>query len=180
MPAVVPGTILSTLLHNSYFNLSSSGPYRQTNLRKIPDISTTGSDYYTYTFTLNFTVDDILSQCTNRKSTRMFLKFRGINYRADISVNQHLVSSSSSISGMFIRRSLDVTDYLRPPDAVNTLSVTVFPPDHVGTPNGDQGGDHQIARNGAIHQFVAGWDWIQNTPDRNPRDDFLETQYRRS
>lgn len=166
MPAIVPGSILSTMMHNGHFNISSS-PYHQTDLRSIPDISETGPEYYTYTFKLNFTLDNALSGCEASDNKRIFLKFRGINYRADISINQQVISSSSSISGMFIRRNLELTEHLLPSNEVNTLEVTVFPPDHVGLPNGDQGGDHEIARNGAIHQFVAGWDWIQNTPDRN-------------
>jgi len=47
------------------------------------------------------------------------------------------------------------------------LRVLVEPPDFLGKVDGGQGGDHEIARNGAIMQSTAGWDWIQGTPDRN-------------
>lgn len=33
--------------------------------------------------------------------------------------------------------------------------------------NFHSGGDHQMARNGPISQYTAGWDWIRGTPDRN-------------
>ena len=48
----------------------------------------------------------------------------------------------------------------------NRLAVLVHPPDPVGNPNGGQGGDGEIARN-VMHQYVAGWDWIQPVRDRN-------------
>ena len=51
-------------------------------------------------------------------------------------------------------------------NAENRLAVIVYPPDHVGNPNGGQGGDGIIGRN-VVHQYVAGWDWIQPVRDRN-------------
>eukprot|EP01041_Mallomonas_annulata_P008142 gene8142-16733_t len=64
-------------------------------------------------------------------------------------------------------------------------AILIYPPDHVGVchsrctthssssssnncqEGSGQGGDHQMAINGAIMQYTAGWDWIQPTPDRN-------------
>ena len=51
-------------------------------------------------------------------------------------------------------------------DAI-AFAVLVKPPDYVGKPNCGQGGDHEIAKNAAVMQYTAGWDWVRATPDRN-------------
>ena len=66
---------------------------------------------------------------------------------------------------MFLRKTFNITPYLRT-DAPNVLAVLVYPPTHVGNPNGGQGGDGQIARNNTM-QYTPGWDWIQPVRDRN-------------
>ena len=164
-PAVVPGTVLSTLLHNKIWNLTD--PFFEQDLMKIPDIANVGPDFYTYSFSLQFDIDNFRCDEVDGSNKRVLLNFKGINYRANISVNGIVLSQSSDQSGMFQSRNLDVTSHLNPDGSINELFVVVFPPDQVGVPNGAQGGDHEIARNGAIHQFAAGWDWIQASPDRN-------------
>ena len=51
-------------------------------------------------------------------------------------------------------------------DAI-AFAILVKPPDYVGKPNCGQGGDHEIAKNAAVMQYTAGWDWVRATPDRN-------------
>lgn len=129
------------------------------------------------------------------KFNKMFIHFHGINYRPEFYINAQRVydmNYQTSI-GMFRRYSLDITDYIytkpstnnRTPSYIteqssstyqhslkttsNIISVLVHPPDYPGSvpSSGGQGGDHIIAKNGAIMQCTAGWDWIQATPDRN-------------
>lgn len=154
LQAKVPGTVLTTLLENKLFPAPEFG----LNNEKIPDISAVGRDFYTYWFVRPFTVSSVDS------GTHVWLNFRGINYKAEIYLNGKRVNTTTH-EGMFLRQTYDITSYLKK-DSVNVLGVLVFPPDHVGVPNGGQGGDGQIARNCTM-QYTPGWDWIQPVRDRN-------------
>ncbi|GAB3562072.1 hypothetical protein GCM10027578_03840 [Spirosoma luteolum] len=153
LPAVVPGTVLTTQLANKQI----PDPFFGMNNQQIPDIYTTGRDYYTYWFATNF-------RETATAGEQVWLDFRGINYRCEVYLNGQRVNRQPMV-GMFLRHSFNITSLLRP-DGNNRLAVLVYPPDPVGNPNGGQGGDGTIARNVA-HQYVAGWDWIQPIRDRN-------------
>ncbi len=154
IPAVVPGTVLTTLLENKQI----PSPYYGLNNQQIPDIYNVGKDFYTYWFVNQFETPALDG------STRLWLNFRGINYRAEIFLNGKRVSTTTH-EGMFIRRSYDITEAVRPGQR-NTLAVLVLPPDFPGEDNGGQGGDGQIARNVTMH-CTPGWDWIQAVRDRN-------------
>ena len=153
MPAVVPGTVLTTLLANKQV----PDPFYGMNNTKIPDIYTVGREYYTYWFTNEF-------REAPKAGEQVWLNFRGINYSGDIFLNGRKVNASP-FTGMFLRQSFNITALLNK-NGQNRLAVLVHPPDPVGNPNGGQGGDGTIAKNVA-HQYVAGWDWIQPVHDRN-------------
>ena len=154
LKAKVPGTVLTTLLENGIYPAPEVG----LNNELIPDIYRVGRDFYTYWF-----VCPILPlQIT--PGQHIWLNFRGINYKAEIYLNGKRVNTSTH-EGMFLRQSYDITSFLKA-DSTNVLAVLVFPPDHVGNPNGGQGGDAQIARNCTM-QYTPGWDWIQPVRDRN-------------
>src|SRR5659263_701303 len=55
MEAVVPGTVLTTLLHNQ----KVPDPFFGMNNELIPDIYNTGADYYTYWFYNQFNLPDL-------------------------------------------------------------------------------------------------------------------------
>lgn len=152
-PAVVPGTVLTTMLANKQV----PDPFYGMNNEAIPDIYRTGRDYYTYWFATDFAE-------TSRPGEQVWLNFRGINYSCDVFLNGHKLNRQR-VTGMFLRQTYNVTPFLQK-DGKNRLAVIVYPPDPVGNPNGGQGGDGTIARNVA-HQYVAGWDWIQPMRDRN-------------
>jgi hypothetical protein len=114
------------------------------------------------------------------RATRRTLRFAGINYRATAWLNglplvelhddnKETVAGSdattepwpSSPSGMFRRRSYDVTNGGR-------FVMRIDPPDHPGTGNCTtatpdsscgQGGNHEAAKDGTTPQFMLGWDW---------------------
>ena len=152
-PAVVPGTVLTTMLKNGQV----PDPFFGMNNEKIKDIYDTGRDFYTYWFVNDF-------QKKKQPGEQVWLHLRGVNYSCDVFLNGKKVNPKRHY-GMFLRQTYNVTDLLSA-DGKNRLAVIVFPVDPVGNPNGGQGGDGMIARNVA-HQYVAGWDWIQPVRDRN-------------
>lgn len=154
MKAKVPGTVLTTLLENKIYPAPEFG----LNNQLIPDIFHVGRAFYTYWFACPFTMEALLPE------QHAWLNFRGINYKAEIYLNGKRVNTVTH-EGMFLRQSYDITSYLKE-NGTNMLAVLVFPPDHVGNPNGGQGGDGQIARNCTM-QYTPGWDWIQPVRDRN-------------
>jgi hypothetical protein len=152
--ARVPGTVLTTLLENNYF----AAPEFSMNNNLIPDIYETGNEFYTFWFMRPFKVEQW------QEGKQFWLNFRGINYKADIFLNGKRLNSSTH-EGMFLRKSFNITPYLKVNDT-NLLAVIVYPPDYPGNANGGQGGDGRIARNVTM-QFTPGWDWIQPVRDRN-------------
>ncbi|MRR19193.1 glycosyl hydrolase [bacterium] len=152
--ATVPGTVLTTLVNNGRM----PDPWFGMNNEQIPDIWDEGRDYYTYWFFTRFSSESLDS------TKQVWLNFRGINYRADIYLNGHLLNEKTH-EGMFLRQKYNVTPLLNR-QGYNRLAVRVEPPLHPGNPNGGQGGDGMIGHDVTM-QFTAGWDWIQPVRDRN-------------
>jgi mannosylglycoprotein endo-beta-mannosidase len=153
-PAIVPGTVLTTMLHHKQV----PDPFYGMNNEQIPDIYNTGRDYYTWWFVKDF------KEKYPAATRQIWLQFRGVNYGCDVFLNGHKLNEVTHKS-MFLRQSYNITRYLNK-DGNNRLAIIVYPPDPVGNPNGGQGGDGRIAKN-VSHQYVAGWDWIQPIRDRN-------------
>lgn len=154
MEAVVPGTILTTLLHNNQI----PDPFFGLNNTLIPDVYDTGRDYYTYWFYDEFETPAI------SEGREVWLNFRGINYFADIFLNGKRVNTDTH-QGMYLREKYLITPFLNK-DRINKLAIRVAPPDPVGNASTGQGGDGTIGRNVTM-QFTAGWDWICPVRDRN-------------
>lgn len=153
-PAIVPGTVLTTMLHHKQV----PDPFYGMNNELIPDIYTTGLDYYTCWFAKDF------KEAYPAPGQQVWLQFRGVNYGCDVFLNGHKLNEATHKS-MFLRQQYNITPWLNK-DGNNRLAVIVYPPDPVGNPNGGQGGDGRIAKN-VSHQYAAGWDWIQPIRDRN-------------
>ncbi len=154
LDAVVPGTILTTLLHNKQI----PDPFFGMNNNLIPDVYDTGRDYYTYWFFNEFETPDI------KDGQEVWLNFRGINYFAEIFLNGRRVNTNIH-QGMYLREKYLITPYLNK-GKPNKLAVWVAPPDPVGNAYTGQGGDGTIGRNVTM-QCTAGWDWICPMRDRN-------------
>jgi len=152
--AVVPGTVLTTMLANK----EVPDPYFGMNNELIPDIYKTGRDYYTYWFVKEF------KEAPASGDGQVWLKFRGINYSCDIFLNGKKVNETP-FKGMYLRKTFNITKLLSK-TGNNRLAVIVHPADVVGNPNGGQGGDGTIAKGVAL-QYTAGWDWIRPIRDRN-------------
>ncbi|KAI5658835.1 hypothetical protein M9H77_27628 [Catharanthus roseus] len=153
MEAVIPGTVLATLLKNKLV----PDPFYGLANEAILDIADSGREFYTFWF---FTTFD----CKLSSNQHVDLNFRAINYSAEVYLNGH---KEVLPKGMFRRHSIDVTKFLRS-DGQNMLAVLVHPPDHPGAipPQGGQGGDHEIGKDVAA-QYVEGWDWMAPIRDRN-------------
>lgn len=54
MPAIVPGTVLNSLVHNKVYPEPYFGLNNKITSGLIPDISTAGRDFYTYWFRAGF------------------------------------------------------------------------------------------------------------------------------
>jgi mannosylglycoprotein endo-beta-mannosidase len=154
MDAVVPGTVLTTLLHNN----KVPDPFFGMNNELIPDIYETGPGYYTFWFQKDFTLPEL------QTGQQVWLKFRGINYSANIFLNGKRVNTDTH-QGMFLREKYLLTPLLNS-SGPNNLVVLVEPPSPVGKANGGQGGDGTIARS-VTQQYTPGWDWVCPVRDRN-------------
>ena len=99
--AVVPGTILTTLLHNKQI----PDPFFGMNNNLIPDVYDTGRDYYTYWFYNEFQTPEI------KDGQEVWLNFRGINYFADIFLNGKRVNLNTH-QGMYLREKYLITPLL--------------------------------------------------------------------
>jgi hypothetical protein len=167
LPAIVPGTVLHSLVYNKIF----PDPYYGTNNRLgdslIPDIAQTGRDFYTYWFRTDFFIPAAYKGKTN------WLQIDGINYRAEIWLNGNLVTT---LSGMFRQDIIDITDFAKPGEK-NGLAVKVYPVDIPGTNKAKpwrargenkNGGDGNIGLNTTMLMSV-GWDFTfkDGIRDRN-------------
>jgi beta-galactosidase/beta-glucuronidase len=179
----VPTTVLTALVRNGVY----PDPYVGLNNMKIPDASDEFNRSYDlakfshlpdgrnpwtdpYWFWTEFRLPEAY------RGRVVWLNIEGINYRADVWVNSHLIANSKEIVGMFGRWSLDITEasYV---EGVNTLAIKIYPLDYPGLPgepqlkafgpfglNGGPTGD--IGKNVTMQSSV-GWDWIPAVRDRN-------------
>ena len=123
MPAIVPGTVLNSLVYNKVYPEPYYGLNNKLTSNIIPDLSVVGRDFYTYWFRTDFVVP------ADYKGKVIWLQLDGINYRAEVWVNGHLLSN---ISGMFIQDYVDITEFARVGET-NALAVKVYPVDMSGT-----------------------------------------------
>lgn len=167
--AIVPGTVLNTLVHNGvypepYYGLNNA---RETGL--IPDITEVGSNFYTYWFRTEFELSEAF------EGKRAILQIDGINYRSEVWVNGRKMGE---MAGMFNRGFFDITEVVKC-DGRNALAILTRPVDvHGGFRNkfkeeravgeNRNGGDGQIGKNVSMLMSV-GWDFTfsDGIRDRN-------------
>ena len=167
MPAIVPGTVLNSLVYNKVYPEPYYGMNNKLDRNIIPDLAKAGRDFYTYWFRTEFDVPE------SYKGKIIWLQVDGINYRAEIWVNGHLLGN---MSGMFKPDYIDMTDFARIGQK-NALAIKVYPVDMSGTIKPKQwgaagefhnGGDGNIGLNTTMLMSV-GWDFTFNDGirDRN-------------
>ena len=182
-PTCVPTTVLTALVRNGVY----PDPYVGLNNMKIPDASDDFNRSYDlakfshlpdgrnpwagpYWFRTQFLLPEAYT------GRQIWLNIEGINYRADVWLNGHLIADSKEVVGMFGHWTLDITDPSNI-EGVNTLAIKIYPLDYPGLPgepqlkafgsfglNGGPTGD--IGKNVTMQSSV-GWDWIPAVRDRN-------------
>ncbi|HEV9036800.1 MAG TPA: glycoside hydrolase family 2 TIM barrel-domain containing protein, partial [Puia sp.] len=182
-PVNVPSTVLTGLVANKVY----PDPYIGMNNMLIPDASDNFNHRYNleqysylpgqsnpwkkpYWYRTTFSVPGA------DKGRHFQLVFKGINYRAEVWLNGHLIADSSKMVGMFQEFDLDVSSAIRA-GGENALAVRIYPLDVPGEPatpqlkalgdfyeNGGPTGD--IGKNVTMLSSV-GWDWIPEVRDRN-------------
>lgn len=168
MPAMVPGTVLNSLVRNKVYPEPYYGLNNKKTQKLIPDLNEAGRDFYTYWFRTVFTPP------ADYKGKTVWLRTDGINYRSEIWLNSKLAFVTA---GMFCQEFIDVTDYVLPGKA-NAIAVKVFPVDTPGDSKLKQwgaannewrnGGDGEIGKNVTMLMSV-GWDFTfdDGVRDRN-------------
>jgi len=181
-PVSVPSTVLSGLVANDVY----PNPYFGMNNMRIPDASDSTNEAYNlgrYSYLPNHKnpwKDPYWYRTTfelpkNNIEKRIFLHFKGINYRAAVWINGHQLADSTDMVGMFRQYRFDITDYVHG-DSNNYLAVKIYPLDDPGLPappqlkalgpfyaNGGPTGD--IGKNVTMLCSV-GWDWMPAVRDR--------------
>jgi exo-1,4-beta-D-glucosaminidase len=112
-PAVVPSTIMGTLVQNNVYPDIFVGE----NLKSVPVERFQVPWWYRREF--------VVPPGPGTRNVR--LEFDGINYRANVWLNGQKVADASTTFGPFRRFSIDVTGTAKPGDR-NVLAVEVFPP----------------------------------------------------
>jgi len=172
LPAIVPGTVLNTLVANHLYPEPYYGDQNRKEKGLIPDINEAGAEFYHYWFRTEFTVPKGFLLV----GKNIFLKFHGINYRSEIWVNGKKIGQ---MAGMFNAEQFDVTKVISM-KGKNVLAVKVFPVDVPGSSNRKKaqrpgatgenanGGDGEIGKNVTMLMSV-GWDFTvpDGIRDRN-------------
>lgn len=170
MPAVVPGTVLNSLVANKVYPDPYFGDVNRKERALIPDLNEAGTEFYHYWFRTEF---DIPASFRGKK---IWLKFNGINYRCEIWLNGKNIGV---MAGMFNAQQFDITGIANL-KGKNILAVKVKPVDVPGSNNRTKnvragatgenvnGGDGEIGRNVSMLMSV-GWDFTapDGIRDRN-------------
>jgi exo-1,4-beta-D-glucosaminidase len=131
LKASVPTTVLAAQVAAGVF----PDPYFGQNLRQIP-----GTSYPIGQLFANLPMagdspyrcgwwyrTEFKTPATAEKDGRVWLHFGGINYRADIWVNGHLVADKTAVAGAYRTNDFDVTGYVSR-GSENVLAVETFAP----------------------------------------------------
>jgi hypothetical protein len=180
-PAQVPTTVLNALIKDKIY----PDPWIGLNNFKIPDVSDDFNKKYDlakysyidgganpwkdpYWFRKEFMIPDSYT------GKQLWLNFDGINYRADVWLNGHMIAAQKEMVGMFLRFRYDITQYALV-NNTNYLAVKIYQVDHPGIPSpGVQFEVFGKTRGHAIDifkdetlKFTGGWDCAPVIRDRN-------------
>ncbi|MFI5730859.1 discoidin domain-containing protein [Kribbella sp. NPDC051587] len=151
LPAVVPGTVLGSLVEEGHF----PDPVEGMNNLEIPEALSRHVWWYHRKF-----------DRPAGSGTRAWLEFDGINHQADVWLNG---VSVGTVKHPFARVALDVTAALK---AKNGLAVKITPMPHPGSA-GDKGDAGQAFVQAATLYLdsptllsASGWDWMPAVRDR--------------
>lgn len=109
-----------------------------------------------------------------KKGKKVWLHFKGINYRADVWLNGIKIAGAENMAGMFRRFTYDITGQINF-DGLNTLAVKIHQVDHPGDTNpgkqlevfGPNRGHGEAIFKDVTLKLSAGWDCAPVVRDRN-------------
>ncbi len=113
VPAVIPGTVLASLIKNKVYN----DPYFGTNINDIPSEQFKVPWWYRTEFDL----DPVQAGNT------VLISFDGLNYKANIWLNGKQIATSQTACGAYRRIKLNITKQVVPGN--NVLAVEIIPPE---------------------------------------------------
>ncbi|HEY1902752.1 MAG TPA: glycosyl hydrolase family 2 [Terracidiphilus sp.] len=128
--AVVPGTIIGTLVNDKTLpdpnfgvnlrNLVGPKFFQEIPLSELP-MDTESPFAVPWWYRTSFTLPE------NFKGRNIWLKFGGINYRADIWINGRQLTDAKTTVGMWRVFEFNITQFVQP-GAKNAIAVRIFPP----------------------------------------------------
>jgi len=187
----VPTTVLNVFVKNGTY----PDPRLAMNNFLIPDVSDTFNakhDLGKYSYLKNrrnpwkdpYWYRTEIALPKHYRGKQIWLLFNGINYRADVWVNGHLVADNKQTVGMFRRFRFNITQYAQA-GQINCIAVKIYQVDHPGNP--DPGTQFVVFGNTRGHasdifkdetmKMSGGWDCAPVVRDRNMgiyQDVFLE------
>jgi exo-1,4-beta-D-glucosaminidase len=146
----VPTTVVAALVRHKVY----PDPYFGMNLRSLPGVSYPIGDKFSSLPTPQdspfimpwwFRTEFVVPQAYARKT--IWLKFNGINYRANIWLNGKQIANSDDVAGTWRTYEFNITDVALP-GKTNVLAVQVFSPN-----------ENDLA--------VTFWDWNPAPPDKH-------------
>jgi exo-1,4-beta-D-glucosaminidase len=127
-PAVVPSTVLGTLVQNDVYRDIFFGQ----NLKNVPEAPFRTSWWYRREFLVEGGLAPAPPKAGGNKPpepgpTAVALEFDGLNYRANVWINGQKIADAKDLFGAFRRFELDITK-VAPAGQKAVLAVEVFPP----------------------------------------------------
>lgn len=127
----VPSTVLAAQVAAGIF----PDPYFGDNLRKIPGTSyPIGHNFENLPMPADSPYrcgwwyrDSFTAPAASLREERFWLRFGGINYRADVWLNGHRIADAKTIAGAYRTYDIDVTEFLKP-GKENVVAVEAFAP----------------------------------------------------
>ena len=154
-PAVVPGTVLTSLVKAGVY----PEPLYGENNRKIPESLCRTPYWYRTTIVVP----------KSFAGKHVWLDFDGINYMAEVWVGG---AKAGEIKGAFTRGYIDISRHVSAGKSA-VIAVKILPPNHPNVPHehtlalgtGRNGGD--MGADGPTFLATVGWDWIPAIRDRD-------------
>jgi hypothetical protein len=158
LPAVVPGTILATLVEQGHL----PDPVAGFNNLHVPEALSRHNWWYRRAFALPRGLD-------TSSGRHVWLEFDGVNHAATIWLNGTSVGTQTH---PFARGAYDVTAALANGRGQHVLAVRVSPPPHPGTPGDKSSNGNTFVQSAELYldspTYLAssGWDWMPAVRDR--------------
>jgi beta-galactosidase/beta-glucuronidase len=155
--AVVPGTVLTTLVNNRVYPEPMFGENNRPD--RIPESLSRTSYWYRTTFNVP----------TSFSGRHTWIHFDGVNYAAQVWINGKM---AGSIKGAFLRGTFDISSDVVPGEPA-VVAVLISPGPNPGIPHehtmaqgmGKNGG--VTSQDGPTFLSTIGWDWLPAIRDRD-------------